>query len=330
MANVRKRGKKWQVQIRRQGAPTLTKSFNTKADALIWARATDVEIDRRALQVDPRVLDTKTLGDLVRRYKDEITPIKRSNDPERWVLEAFLTHSLSKKSLSSLTTSDFAQYRDERLKVVSPGTVQRQLAPLQHMFAVAISEWAIPLQTNPLANLRKPKSNPARQRRLRPQEEEKLLKGAEGMRSDYLRPAIVIALETAMRRGEILGIRGDHITTDFKRLRVPITKTGRERTIPLSERAQRALESLLEHDFVAACLFDVSANGFRLSWQRLLKKTKISDLHFHDLRHEAVSRLFEKGLNIAEVASISGHRDFRMLSRYTHLTVHHLPEIQAE
>lgn len=318
MASIRKRQDKWQVQIRRRGGPNLTRSFHLKADATAWARAQEVEIDKLTLPLDPRVLERTTIRDLVERYIDEITPTKKGADAERWVLKAFLKHPLARAQLARLNTADFARYRNERLRQVSSGTVQRQLAPLQHMFSIAISEWGYPLFTNPLLNLRKPQASTPRERRLRPGEEERLLDVAADLKNDYLGHAISLALETAMRRGEILNIKKDHLFADPARLRIPKTKTGHPRTIPLSNRALDVLEQR-ERLNINGQMFGITPNAFRLSWQRLIKRAQLKDLRFHDLRHEAISRLFESGLNMSQVRTISGHKDFRMLARYTHL-----------
>ncbi len=121
---------------------------------------------------------------------------------------------------------------------------------------------------------------------------------------------VEMAIETGMRRGEILNIKKEHIKNQT--LLIPITKNGHQRIIPLTERAQYIL-------LKSELPFSMSANAVRLAWERLKIKGNIKDLHFHDLRHEAISRFFEKGLSIPEVALISGHKDVRMLFRYTHL-----------
>ena len=121
---------------------------------------------------------------------------------------------------------------------------------------------------------------------------------------------IEIALETGMRRGEILNIKKEHVKNQT--LFIPLAKNGHQRTIPLSKRAYHILKN---YDLP----FRMSGNAVRLAWERLKNKGNIKDLHFHDLRHEAISRLFEKGLSIPEVSLISGHKDVRMLFRYTHL-----------
>ena len=119
-----------------------------------------------------------------------------------------------------------------------------------------------------------------------------------------------------MRRSEILSVCWDNVSLDHRTLHVPISKNGHARTIPLTCEAVRVLACLRQN---SGLIFPTSANAVRLAWERLKKRVGITNLHFHDLRHEAISRFFEKGLSVPEVALISGHRDYRMLFRYTHL-----------
>ncbi|MBI1400050.1 site-specific integrase [Hyphomonas sp.] len=318
MANIRKRGDRWQVQIRRQHAPNVTRSFIKRADAEAWGREMEVEADRRCLKHDPRILDRITLGELVVRYRDEVCEFKKSRDVERTLLNAFLRHRLAKRPLSQVTAADFAKYRDERLRNISASGLNREFSPLQHMYEIALSEWGLPLIENPLKRVRKPQNNRPRTRRLRDGEYERLLAAAEDRRVTYLKPIIVLAVETAMRRGEILAAKRCHLGEGMRSLHIPETKTGVPRTIPLSAVAREQIASLdrLHPD---SLLFNVSSDAFKLTWTRTVAAAELEDLHFHDLRHEAVSRLFERGLSMPEVASISGHRDFRMLARYAHV-----------
>ena len=128
---------------------------------------------------------------------------------------------------------------------------------------------------------------------------------------------IRFALATGMRRGETLNVQTEHINRAARLLHIPETKNGIPRTIPLSSDALAVLDQIDPND--DGRLFAASPNAVRLSWQRLTRRAGIEDLHFHDLRHEAISRFFERGLSVPEVALISGHRDYRMLFRYTHM-----------
>ena len=122
---------------------------------------------------------------------------------------------------------------------------------------------------------------------------------------------------TAMRRGEILSAKWENFKIKDKTLSLPITKNGFRREVPLSKEALKILERLKPQ--ASGLIFPVSGNALQLTWKRIVSNNGIQDLRFHDLRHEAISRFFEMGLTIPEVALISGHRDIRMLFRYTHL-----------
>lgn len=315
MATIRKRGSKWQVQIRRKHAPNISRSFARKCDAEVWGREMEVDADRRLLKFDPRALDEITVADLVAKYRDTISIGKRDAQIEMDRLSRFAALPIAKCSLSAIDASAFAQHRDNRLQHVSPSTVNRELAPLHHMFEIAAEEWGLPIATNPLAVVRRPKNNPARDRRLRPGEEQRLLMAADVSTAGYIGPAIGLTIETSMRRSEILNLQEVHLRSEGTGLHVPQTKTNRPRTIMLSERAQRDFTTLVG-------LFVVSRptrNAFRLCWERTRARAGLHDLHFHDLRHEAISRMFEQGMTLPEVAAQSGHADFRMLARYAHV-----------
>ncbi|MER8484248.1 site-specific integrase [Mesorhizobium sp. M1322] len=316
MATIRKRGTKWQVQIRRQGFPTISRSFLKKGDAAEWARHWEAKADRNELPANAKVLDSISLGQLVERYRDEVVVTKRGAEDETVVLNAFLRDPLCKKKLSALSTADFATYRDRRLTSISARTLARQLAPLSNMFNIAKREWGIPLGKNPLSDLRMAVQDNRRDRRLREHELDRLIKVSRKTRNPLVLP-FLFALETAMRRGEILAMRWEHVDLSHRFVIILESKNGRSRIIPLTPKAVSLLRVVPQRDNVPF-VFPLAANALRLSWDRLTSRAGINDLHFHDLRHEAISRFFELGLTVPEVASISGHRDVRMLMRYAH------------
>jgi integrase len=322
MATIRKHRSKWEVQIRRAGARHISKSFHRLEDAKTWGRLMEVKADQADLPADPKTLHHFTLGELVQRYRDNISIRKRSFESERLILNAFLRHPLCTRPLSNLRREDFAAYRAQRLNDIKPASVNRQLAILQHLFEVARSEWGIPLRENPVAKLRLHGADQRRERRLRDGELDKLLVLARNHRNPYIKPLILFALATAMRRGEILAVTRADLDLDARALLIPVSKNGQSRTIPLTTKAIEALRQLPHFDLKVSNqddrMFPITANAFRLAWERIKRRAKIDDLHFHDLRHEAISRFFELGLSIPEVALISGHRDVRMLFRYTH------------
>jgi integrase len=318
MASIRRRGERYQVQVRRRGLPLQSRTFLNLKDAQAWARHMEVLADRHDLPHDPRVLQRMTLGELVTRYRDTISPKKRSGEIEHIVLSAFLQHSICRKPITEVTSAIFAAYRDERLNEVKPATLKRQLSPIRHMFEVARHEWGLPIKENPLAKLRWKGVDQRRERRLRPGELERLTEAAKRCRNSLVDLIIRLAVETGMRRSEILNIRRNDVDAPNRSLLIPETKTGHSRMIPLTTLASLLLSQAAKGLHEQDRLFPITPNAFRLAWERLKRRAGIQDLHFHDLRHEAVSRLFEKGLTVPEVALISGHRDIRMLSRYSH------------
>ncbi len=234
MANIRKRGDKWQVQVRRIGVKPLVKSFLSKKDAEAWARHTETLVDRAELPHDPRQLERYTLGDLVIRYLELVSPKKRDFENEKFVLGAFLRHPICRKRLSDLTVNDFARYRDERLKTIKPRSLKRQLSPIQNLFEVARDEWGLPIKENPVRKLKFKAPDRRRERRLNEGDLLRLLEAGKATKNPFIVPIIEFAIETGMRRGEILAMRWDHLQEAHRALLVPMSKNGQPRVIPLS------------------------------------------------------------------------------------------------
>jgi integrase len=230
------------------------------------------------------------------------------------MLATLLAHPICCKRLSEVRAADLVDYRDERLLRVKPVSVKRELAPIRHLFEIARDEWGLAIKENPLAKLRWKGADRRRERRLRPGELARLIDAAKACRNPLIGVIIRLAVETGMRRGEILSIRQTDIEAEKRTLLIRETKNGHARTIPLTRDAVELLNLCAGQDR----LFPMTANAFRLAWERVKIRAGIQDLRFHDLRHEAISRFFEMGLNSPEVALISGHRDLRMLARYTH------------
>jgi len=321
MATIIKRNTRWEVQIRRKGYPSQTKSFLLKSDAQEWARYIEQQVDRRSLPYDPRKLDNITLKELLEKYRDEVIPQKRSPEREIRLINGFMALSakLVAMPLSSIGASHFCIYRDKRAKTVKPATICRELGLIQHAYDIAIKEWDYPILFNPVAKVKKPEIRNRRERRTSFGELKALLKSLSICQSPQMRLLALFAIATGMRRGEILSAEWKHLNLDTRILHIPITKTGHPRTIPLTKRAIRVLRELGELTGTGKHIFTITENAFRMAWKRVIKRAGVSNLHFHDFRHEAISRFFERGLSVPEVALISGHRDYRMLFRYTHL-----------
>lgn len=317
MATIRKHRQKWQVQVRRLGHPPLSRSFILRSDAQAWARQVETKQDRGDSLPDLRQLKKITLSDLLERYRTTITIGKRSGKVEAIRITCLQRSPLGKLTLAAATPDRFAIYRDQRLTQVAPATVRKELALLRHVFRIARQEWQLPIEKNPIADLKMPSHGRARTRRIEAGEVERLDAAIGRLRNVQMQSVIRLAIATGMRRSEILKLREGQIDRLRRTLHIPETKNGDARTIPLTGVALGILDEVQPD--AAGYLFPVSPNAVRLAWERVRRNAKLDDMHFHDLRHEAISRFFEKGLTVPEVALISGHRDVRMLFRYTHL-----------
>ena len=324
------------AKIRIKGFPPLSQTFTTSAEASAWIAEQEAPIRARIAAV--RTIEKQKLiaaqcapqfrvfADLMCRYLEEVTPQKPSGAEEAVRLRGLLKHSIAACPLQGLTTTRAAQWRDERLAQVSGSTVNRDINLLSHVIETARSEWEISFESNPFKRIRHARNNPSRERRLSPGEEARLLSACTATKNPYVLPIIILALETAMRRGEIVGLEWERVHVKESAVQLTRTKTGTPRGVPLSSRARATLTALRPTtpntgELKGSVFPGLTPNALKLAFRRAVERADINDFHFHDLRHEATSRLFEKGLSVIEVASITGHKDVRMLSRYTYLHV---------
>lgn len=226
MATYEKRGRFWRVKIRRRGLPAQSRTFPSKALAERWARSVDTDIDQGML-VDRRAADHAYLAEVLERCRREISPSKRGARDEDLRLKAMAMRPFARIRMAALRSSHLAAYRDERLRVVCGGTVNREFNVLSHAIETARREWEIHLPVNPCTLVRRPPQGRPRNRRLLGDEESRVF-GA------------------------------------------------------------------------------LTAEALKLSFKRALRRAGITNLRLHDLRHEATSRFFEKGLNVMEVATATG------------------------
>ena len=319
----------WRARVRRQGHPTQSKSFRLKLDAERWAARIEGEQDRGTWR-DTSTSDKITLAALLTDYASAVQH-KASTMP--YLLKR-LADDLGRHSLATLTPAVLVAWRDRRLECVAPGTVQRELSALGGALTWAIKDRLIALPAgNPVSAIRRPQTGRARDRRLEPGEEQRLLEalgdhagtvqGAKragayrvGTRNPWMRPLVQFAVETAMRQGEMLALRWENVDIEARTAYLEDTKNGESRTVPLSSRALAVLEVLPRPP--GGQVFPLTAQAVKLAWKRACKRAGIEGLHFHDLRHEATSRLAEKLPNLIELAAVTGHKDLRMLKRYYH------------
>ncbi len=316
MASIRFRSNKWQARVSRKGQPSLTKTFQTKEDAEKWSRSIEVEWDKGTYQNTHQAQKT-TFGELIERYLREVTPLMRSAKEDTIRLKAILKKPVTKVNILLFNSSRIAKYRDERLQEVSAGTVIRELAYFSSIINHARREWGINI-ANPVLLVRKPPSPQGRNRILSHEEEVELLKACEpkANRNIYTRPFIILALETAMRRGELLSLRWDNIDYSKRTAYLQLTKNGNSRTVPLSMRAIQTLQALPIS--IDGRVLPINFAALENNFKRARERVNLKDLRIHDLRHTAVTRLAEKLPNLIELSAVSGHRSLAMLKRYYH------------
>ncbi|WP_299126797.1 site-specific integrase [uncultured Alcanivorax sp.] len=334
----------WKAVIRKTGFPTTSKTFRTKRDAEDWSRRTEDEMVR-GVYIQRAPAERMTVADALKRYLAEVSPTKRPASAACDLRHSKpLIKGLGKYSLAALSPEIIAKYRDERLagldrkdakgnpdpKPRSPNTVRLDLALLGHMFNTAIREWGIGLPANPVQNIRRPAPPPGRERRLSQAEEERLLTEVDSHSNPMLGWIVRLALETGMRSAEITTLRRNQIDLKRRVVRLLETKNTAPRTVPLSSTATAILQEALDNpirpiDTDLVFFGEPGRDGqrrpynFNKPWLKAKGSAGLKELHFHDLRHEAVSRLVEGGLSDQQVAAISGHKSMQMLKRYTHL-----------
>ena len=320
MATFRKRNDKWQARVQRSGQNSIAKSFHSKADALKWARNVESQLDLGTLlpkQTMPRLMP------MLVRYVAEVTPTKKGESQERYRAAQLMKTKLADLFMDKINGEVVAKYRDQRLTQVSNNTVRLELAFLSVVFEQARKEWGLAV-SNPVRQIRMPKPGKPRTRRLEAGEEQALLSACAASGAHYLHSFVVLAIETGMRFGELAGVTWANVNFEKRTIYLPDTKNGQARTVPLSTRAVAAVQILPRA--ISGRLFSVKPGSIRSAFLIAVQKAKagnhegmLINLRFHDLRHEAVTRLFEKGLNPIEVGMVSGHKTLSMLQRYTHL-----------
>ncbi|MGX9221435.1 site-specific integrase [Massilia varians] len=249
---------------------------------------------------------------------NEVTPSKRGAQREAEGIQFMLRQKIASYSMTNLTPAIIAGYRDDRMKTVGAGTIIRELTILSGIISHARKEWSLPI-ANPCALVRKPPTPPGRSRLLSTEEETRLLDELKPIRrrSPWMVPLVTLALESAMRRGELLSLRWENINLSAQTAFLPLTKNGTARTVPLSKMAVAILEGL-PNCGTSGIVFPISAMTMHNCFVDACRRSGITDLRFHDLRHTATSRLAEKLPNVIELAAVTGHQTIQMLKRYYH------------
>lgn len=258
--------------------------------------------------------------DLNARYYQDVGQFNPSKSSRAWIAGQYKNFemkfgALAQKSIYTITPKDLTHWRNKRLTEVGENTVLKEISHYSAMFTFAQKELFL-IEDNPWMMITKPKKPKARDRRIHPSEIELVLKAldyAHGkqpvLSQHYVAWGFLFALETAMRRGEILAMEKKDIFDGYVHL--PRTKNGESRNVPLSQEA-KALLSLINHD--GRRIIPQSENAFRLMWEKKKEAVGLSGLHFHDTRHEAITRMVRvRKLPVEVLAKITGHKKIDVL-----------------
>lgn len=322
MATIQRRGDKYRALVRKKGY-TQTATFTRKRDAEAWAKQTEIAIENGTLEV----YDDLSFADILRRYLEEVTPSKKGARNERLRLAAFLRNfpRIAGKPVEELNRRDVALWRDARLQSVSAASVVREWNSLSAVYTHAQKVWGLSLPQNPFRLIKRPDTGKPRNQRIAPEDAAAIV-AALGytpgtrpkLQREFVAWCFLFAIETAMRAGEILKLQPDDVAGKLATLRD--TKNGHDRTVPLST-AARDLLALVDLPLPLS-------SGTLDALFRRFRPPELAHLHFHDTRHEALSRMAKKITNPMDLAKISGHRDVRiLLNTYYNPDDAHLAEL---
>jgi integrase len=313
MATFRNVGGKIQVQVRRKGL-FASKTFTSRQEAEQWAWRLEAPF---VAPVSARRDGLRTLGDVIEEYARVELPRHRSGPVEAFVLRSLERHWIAGVELAELRSWHIAAYRDDRLREVKANTVQRTINLIRPMLDIARTDWGCPIEGNPAREVTVRAGDDSRQGRLSQEQMQAFLAAIRHRRNPDVVRAVELALETTMRRSELLAMDWRDVDLLQGTVLIPRAKNGRSRTVALTPRALALLEAVpWRHGSVLRC----SASAIRCAMARAKKEAGLpDDWCFHKLRHEGISRLWELGLNETEISSMSGHRDWKMLRRYSHV-----------
>lgn len=303
MAYITKRGDKWRAEVcidrKRE-----SKTFSLKRDAVLWA----------ADKEQVGILSRRTLRQALEQYK-KVAETHDGAQPELSRINTLIEKmECIDKPLDQLTPAMFAEYRDKRLKKVRPSSVRREFIILSAMFKLAVNEWGW-ISSSPLATVKKPTAPPARRRGISQDEIEKILSKLADMKAG---PQVALmfrlSLETGMRLGELLSLKWSDVSE--KSVTLQDSKNGDSRKVPLSPVARQIIAERRALGEKSVDVFTLSQQVASKTFQRARKKAKeCDDVHFHDARSEAITRLSKK-LDVLALARIIGHRDIKSLMFY--------------
>ena len=322
MATIRKRNGRWQAQIRKSGTRAISRTFTLKQDALFWAREQERVLELQTDVLQKKTLLKKTLADLLHDYEVEVGQRLKSHHVEVHYFNQLRRTQFAQLTLDRLKPADIQLWVNERSSSHRASSTVRLLGVLNRAFNHAIKHHGYPLPFNPVERVIKPRIGQKTMRRI-PSRLAKLLE-SPACRIGWI---ACFAVETAMRRSEIAKLEWADVDLEGWLVHVKNTKNGHDRSVPLSSTALLVLGEFKRED---KSVFGMSSNAIRLAWGKYRRSHEIDAVRFHDLRHEAISRLFERGLTTPEVALLSGHKTVSQLFRYAHADIGRVSRLLSE
>jgi len=344
---IRLKSGHWRVQVRRKQSYA-SETFLRHEDARKWAIATERRIDLGEAPRKAATADPTTFGDLVDLHVDDMREVgKAPRRSKRFTLDA-LKAKLGKVKFKNLTRERLIQFGKDRAKEgAGPVTLSADFGYLKLVLTHAAAVHGVPVSVESVdlarvALKRLGLIGKSRQRDRRPtaDELERLLDHFDNNRRLLIPMGRIVryAIASAMRQEEICRICESTLNAQQRIILVrdrkdPREKDGNDQWVPLLDLtgfdALGLIQEQRKHWPRGDLIFPYNSRSVGTAFRRACKALKIKNLHFHDLRHEATSRLFEAGLHIEQVALVTGHRDWKMLKRYTHLRPEHLPKAPA-
>ena len=317
MASIRKKRNKWSVRICKKGYPIIYKSFYQKSDASKWAKQVETDMDRNVFEDYTNASNT-TLKDILIKYRDEVTVNKKGYKSEVYRINALLRHKICLVNLMRLKSSHIAGLRND-LAGKAPQTIKHYIQLISVAWNVAKREWGITLPAeSPVALVTLPKVNNEREYVLTYKQYTQLL----GSCSDYIRDFVIMLYQTGARYGELADLKHENVSLDLKRIKFIDTKNGEDRTIPMND---VVLDIMKRYRF-GQTVFNIEYGKFYDHFVSAKKKAGLNFFRAHDLRACFCTNALLSGLTIPEVASLSGHKDWKMLKRYTRIKAEDLQE----
>jgi integrase len=326
MASIQKRGSTYRARITREGKSTLSSTFKTKNEAIAWASETEAKIRLGLFCEETKLLslETSSFSIAAQHYINTHSIYKKSSESEIGLIK-ILIKRWGELKVDEISKIKVIELRDEMLAMGRSGsTINHYFNAISKIYQMLSGEWDLQI-TNPIFGLKRVPSSKGRTVRVPAHIEDLLLTGCRKINTPLLASIIEFAIQTGMRRGEIMGLAWTDIDIENRKAYLDKTKNGEARQVPLTLRAIELLINLPKTD---AKVFPMGFDCLRSQFKRLKNHIKqdwqgygenpFNDLRFHDFRHEALSRLSDAGLNVIELSHISGHRTLGMLKRYTH------------